>query len=152
MRKLGLALVLASICAAALAAGRAHASPYVVYGIQDEAWLRYGNGSLTERTMQLKSMGVGIVRFTLRWNEVAAKRPANARNPGDRAYNFAAYDAIFGALKAAKIPVVVTIWGSPRWTNGGRAPNWAPRSASSIASFAYAAQLRYPWIHDWAML
>jgi hypothetical protein len=151
MRKLGLALVLALTCAAALAAGRAHASPYVVYGMQDEAWLRYGNGSLTQRVMQLKSMGVGIVRFTLRWNEVAPKPPANARNPGDPAYKFAAYDAIFGALKAAKIPVVVTIWGSPRWTNGGRAPNWAPRSASSIAGFAYAAQLRYPWIHDWTI-
>jgi hypothetical protein len=150
MRKLGPALVLVLLCAA-LGAGRANASPYALYGIQDDAWLRYGNGSVTERAMQLKSMGVGIVRFTLRWDQVAPTRPANARNPGDKAYKFAPFDEIFAALKAEKIPVVVTIWGSPRWTNGGRAPNWAPTSASSIASFAYAAQLRYPWIHDWTI-
>jgi hypothetical protein len=151
MRKLGLVLVLALTCAAALAAGRADASPYALYGIQDDAWIRYGNGSVTERVMQLKSMGVGIVRFTLRWDEVAAARPGNARNPGDPKYRWTAYDEIFGALRAAKLPVVVTIYGAPRWTNGGRAPNWAPTNGSMIASFAYAAQLRYPWIHDWTV-
>jgi hypothetical protein len=151
MRKLGLALVLSALCAAALGAGRAEASPYALYGIQDDAWIRYGNGSLTERVMQLQSMGVGIVRFTLRWDEVAAVRPGNARNPGDPKYRWSAYDEIFGALKAAKIPLVVTIYGAPRWTNGGRAPNWAPTNGSTIASFAYAAQLRYPWIHDWTI-
>jgi hypothetical protein len=151
MRKLVLVLVLTLASAAALAAGRAQASPYVTDGIQDDAWLRYGNGSVTERVLQLKSMGVGIVRFTLRWDEVAPTRPANARKPADPAYRWAAYDEIFGALHAAKLPVVVTIYGAPRWTNGGRAPNWAPTSASSIASFAYAAQLRYPWIHDWTV-
>ena len=151
MRKLGLALVLAALCAAALGAGRADASPYALYGIQDDAWIRYGDGSVTERAMQLKSMGVGIVRYTLRWDEVAAARPGNARNPGDPKYRWSAYDEIFGALRAAKIPVVVTIYGAPRWTNGGRAPNWAPTTGSTIASFAYAAQLRYPWIHDWTI-
>lgn len=151
MRKLALALVLGALCAAALGAGRAAASPYALYGIQDDAWIRYGNGSVTERVMQLKSMGVGIVRFTLRWDEVAAARPGNARNPGDPKYRWSAYDEILGALHAAKIPVVVTIYGAPRWTNGGRAPNWAPRSGSTIASFAHAAQLRYPWIHDWTI-
>ena len=151
MRKFGLALVLAVICAAALGAGRADASPYALYGIQDDAWIRYGDGSVTERAMQLKSMGVGIVRFTLGWDEVAAARPSNARKPGDPKYRWSAYDEIFGALHAAKLPVVVTIYGAPRWTNGGRAPNWAPTSGSAIASFAYAAQLRYPWIHDWTI-
>ena len=111
MRKLGLALVLAVICAAALGAGRADASPYALYGIQDDAWIRYGDGSVTERAMQLKSMGVGIVRFTLRWDEVAAVRPSNARKPGDPKYRWSAYDEIFGALHAAKLPVVVTIYG-----------------------------------------
>ena len=46
MRKLGLALVLGAICAAALGAGRADASTYALYGIQDDAWIRYGNGSV----------------------------------------------------------------------------------------------------------
>ena len=104
MRKLGLALVLGALCAAALGAGRADASPYALYGIQDDAWIRYGDGSVTERAMQLKSMGVGIVRYTLRWDEVAAARPGNARNPGDPKYRWSAYDEIFGALARGEDP------------------------------------------------
>jgi hypothetical protein len=38
---------------------------------------------------------------------------------------------------------VVTIWGTPRWANGGRAPNYAPRNKFSLAAFARAAAVRY---------
>ena len=81
MRKLGLALVLAVICAAALGAVRADASP--VRALHQTSWIRYCNGSRRRAgDVRLKSMGVGIVRFTLRWDEVAAVRPSNARKPG----------------------------------------------------------------------
>jgi hypothetical protein len=44
---------------------------------------------------------------------------------------------------------VVTLYGSPRWANGGRAPNWAPRSGSTFAAFAAAAARRYSWVKLW---
>jgi hypothetical protein len=43
----------------------------------------------------------------------------------------------------------LTLWGTPPWANGRHKPNWAPRSASALASFATAAALRYPWIRKW---
>ena len=43
----------------------------------------------------------------------------------------------------------MTLLGAPRWANGGRSFNWAPRSGASFASFAYATQKRYPFVRDW---
>jgi hypothetical protein len=43
----------------------------------------------------------------------------------------------------------VTLWGAPRWSNGGRTPNSLPRSG--FGSFAYAAAKRYPWVRLWTI-
>ena len=47
------------------------------------------------------------------------------------------------------ISPVVTLYGAPRWANGGRAPNWAPKSGATFAAFAAAAANRYPWVKLW---
>src|SRR5215470_10094658 len=103
MRRFALAFML-TLALAAAATGSASASTSVLYGVQDDAWLRYDDdgSSLTERVIQLKQMGVGIVRYTLRWDEVAAKRPTDGRDPDDPAYRWAAYDEILGTLHAWK--------------------------------------------------
>src|SRR4051794_34502212 len=155
MRKLVLLAALACGLAASITAGTAgtaSASSSVLYGLQDDARLRYDyQGSLTERVLRLKQLGVGIVRFTLHWNEVAPTKPTDARDPEDAAYDWSAYDEIFGTLRAWKLPVLVTIYGSPKWANGGKAPNWAPTSPSSIAGFAYAAQKHFAYIRYWTI-
>ena len=51
-----------------------HASPSVRYGLQDDAWLLYGPGSLDQRVQTLDAMGVQIVRFTLDWSKVERKK------------------------------------------------------------------------------
>jgi hypothetical protein len=156
MRKVALMFMLVFALAAVAATARtgsARASTSIYYGIQDDAWLQYDDygSSLTERVMKLKQMGVGIVRFTLHWNEVAPTRPRNARNPNDPAYKWDAYDQVFDTLHTWKLPALVTLYGTPKWANGGKAPNWAPTSGSAFASFAYAAQRHYPWIRYWTI-
>ena len=64
---------------------RADASPYVQYGIQDDAWLLGGPGTFDERLDQVDALGADVVRVNLRWDEIAAKREAAA----------AAYEAYF---------------------------------------------------------
>jgi len=64
MRKLGLVLVLGVLCATALGAGRADASPYALYGIQDDAWIRYGNGSVTEPGPNVLTAKPGTAKIT----------------------------------------------------------------------------------------
>jgi hypothetical protein len=142
--------VLAALAAAlALAVGPAGASPDVRYGVQDDAWLASGAGTLESRLDLLERLGVSLVRFRLRWDQIAQRRPTDARSPSDPAYDWEPAASVLAGLRARGIRAVVGIWGTPYWANGGRAPAWAPTSKSSLASFAYAAQRRLPWVRHW---
>src|SRR5262245_25547275 len=74
-----------SACAATTSA---QASRSVQFGIQDDTWLEFGPGNLNQRLATFKRLGVPLVRFTLRWNEIALRRPKNAASPTDRAYDW----------------------------------------------------------------
>jgi hypothetical protein len=56
---------------------------------------------------------------------------------------------VLEALRQRGIAAVVTIWGTPRWANGGASPNWAPRNASDVERFARAAASRYRFVRSW---
>ena len=153
MRRPLASLAAAAVAAAALlAASPAAASPAIRYGVQDDAWIAYGSGgSLADRLAALDTLGVDVVRYTLRWNEVARTRPANARDPEDPAYDWTLPDEILRGLAAHGIAPLVTIWGTPGWANGGRTANWAPSTASDFADFAYAAASRYRFVTRWTI-
>jgi hypothetical protein len=133
-------LLLLLVLAAAVLAPSAGASPYVRYGIQDDAWLEYGPGSLDSRIAQIDELGVDVVRVTLDWRQT---EPARGR------YDWSRADALLDGLRAAGIAPLVTLYGSPAWANGGRGENWAPTSGSTFAAFARAAAERYPFVHLW---
>jgi hypothetical protein len=135
--------------AAAVAAGlalllapAALGSPAVQYGIQDDAWLATGPGTLEQRLDKLDSLGVDVVRYSVRWNEVERARGS---------FDWTLTDAVLQGLHAHGIAPVVTLVGTPAWANGGRGPNWAPSSAATFAAFARAAAMRYPWVRDWTI-
>ena len=144
-----LVLLIASALVALAAPSAAQASRGVQFGIQDDAWLAYGPGSLEERLDRLDALGVAIVRYTLRWDEIARAAPANPRSHADRAYRWGVHDAVLRGLRARRIDAVVTLYGAPRWANGGQSANWAPTSGAAISSFAYAAAKRYWWVRRW---
>ena len=54
----------------AVAAGRAQASTRVEFGIQDDAWLEFGPGKLTDRVAELDRLGLDAVRVTVRWDHM----------------------------------------------------------------------------------
>jgi hypothetical protein len=132
-------------------AAPAKAAPGIQYGIQDDAWLLFGPGSLESRLTTLDRLGVEVVRFYLRWDQVAARRPANARNHADPAYNWGLVDNLLQGLRQHRIEPVLTLLGTPEWANGGRTFNWAPNDAQSFAAFAFAAAERYPWVRKWTI-
>jgi hypothetical protein len=134
-----------------VAAAPATASRYARFGVQDDAWLRAGPGTLDGRLDTLERLGVDLVRYTVRWDEVAPRKPTNSRNERDPAYEWGAVDRVLLGLRDRRIPVLVTLYGSPRWANGGRSPNWAPRSKYSLANFAWAVSQRYPWVREWTI-
>jgi len=137
MRRL---LLLPLLVLALLAPSAASASPYVQYGVQDDAWLEYGPGTLAGRLNRLQSLGVDIVRVTLDWR---------ATEPTRGTEDWSAIDPILQGLHARGIAVLLTLYGTPGWANGGRAESWAPSSGSSFAAFAAAVAKRYPFVKKW---
>ena len=138
MRRLILTLA-ASVAVLALS-GPASASPFAQYGIQDDAWITYGPGTLESRLDTLDRLGVDIVRYTINWHE--AEKRKGVREWGS-------VDTVLRGLNEHGIAAVVTLYGTPRWANGGRSPNWAPTKGASFANFAVAAAKRYPFVKKW---
>ncbi|MGI8421876.1 MAG: hypothetical protein ACR2MU_06415 [Gaiellaceae bacterium] len=128
------------IALALAACSSAAASTSVQFGLQDDAWLAYGEGSVQERVAALQTSGVGIVRYTVRWDQVEATRGTPDWTVPDRVLN---------ALHDARLPALVTLYGTPRWANGGSGANVAPTSGSTFAAFARATAERYPWVRDY---
>src|SRR5256885_11933427 len=116
-------VLLTSFLVLACTATPALAAPGVLYGLQDDAWLAAGPGpnTLSARIAQLKKLGVKIVRYNLRWDQIAARRPDDAGDPQDPAYDWSTADPVVNALHEAGIPVLLTIYGTPEWANGGHA-------------------------------
>ena len=87
---------------------------------------------------------VKVMRMDLNWGEyVAKKRPGKPTDPADPAYNWDQYDELVKNAHQHKIQVLFTIYGSPRWANGGQKPNRAPKNMAYLRQFAFAAAKRY---------
>jgi hypothetical protein len=141
--------VLLCALAACGAASTGQASTGIRYGIQDDAWLEFGPGTLEQRVKTFERLGVPFVRFTVRWNQVAPRRPRNPTSPRDRAYDWRRSDKILRALRRHGLTPVLTLVGTPAWANGGRGANYAPPHPRDFRSFATAAARRYPWVRYW---
>jgi hypothetical protein len=144
-------LIVAVALAAAVLAPSAGAAPGVRFGLQDDGWIQHGPGTLASRLDRIDRLGVDLVRFNLRWNEVAPRRPARPNDHRDPGYHWQRPDAVLRGLRARGIGAVVTLVGTPRWANGGYAWHRAPASGSTFAAFAYAAATRYSWVREWTV-
>jgi hypothetical protein len=139
------------VLAVLAAAPSAIAARGITYGIQDDAWVMGGPGTLDQRLDTLKALGVTTVRFSVRWNQVAPSKPARALAVNDPAYDWEGLDAILGGLHDRGIRPLVTLLGTPSWANGGRGPTVAPTNGSAFGDFAYAAAKRYPFVREWGV-
>jgi hypothetical protein len=112
-------------CALVVAAGiwtsDARAASRVQFGIQDDAWLEFGPGRLSDRVAKLD--GLDVVRVTMNWYR-AEPRPLR--------YHWGRTDRLLRALRARGLRPVVTVWGAPGWANGGKGPNVAPRNGADF--------------------
>ena len=139
MRRL---VVLAALAAVFVRPAVAQSSPYIHYGVQDDAWLEYGPGALASRLDQLDALGVDIVRVTVDWR---------ATEPRPGVYDWTRTDLLLSGLQSHGIAPLVTLYGSPAWANGGLPENWAPISTTSFAAFARNVAERYPYVHMWTI-
>jgi hypothetical protein len=95
-------------------------------------------------------LGVGLWQTRLSWAEVATRRPAHPRDPADPAYGWPpALDAAIADAGRHGVAVSLLVMDSPAWTNGGRAPRWAPTSPTDFADFLVAAARHFPSVRHW---
>jgi hypothetical protein len=141
---------IAAVAFAVLAfAGGADASPSVRFGIQDDAWLSYGPGTLESRLNTLDKLGVKLVRYTLEWDQIAPTRPDQPKWSGDPAYHWGSSDAVLKGLRAHGIETVLEVRFTPAWANGGGKHNVLPTDGQDFANFVTAVQNRFPWVHKY---
>ena len=98
-------------------------SSHLLVGINDEANTLYGNPATAFAT--LTTLKTQVLRVNLYWGgnkwAVANKKPTDATDPGDPAYNWALYDRLVAYATPNNIKVVFSILFTPSWANGGKA-------------------------------
>jgi hypothetical protein len=141
MRRLLCVLLLVASPLAATT-GSADASTRVQFGIQDDAWLEFGPGRLSDRVAEIDRLGLDVVRVTLRWDQTELE-------PGE--YRWGRADRLLRTLDAHGLAPLVTIWGTPDWANGDAGPNVAPDVGEDFASFAGEAARRYRFVTRWSI-
>lgn len=120
----------------------ASASPRMYVGFHDDPNFRYEQRRAAMLT-QASSTNATIVRTLVTWANIAQRRPRNAANPFDPAYNFNDLDEFVRNAQARDLEVLITIWGTPKWANGGKTPNFLPRRLSDLTAFSRAVASRY---------
>jgi putative glycosyl hydrolase len=139
--RLFLVATVACVTAVLLPLG-ASAQPRMLIGFQDDPSLRWRDDRLAVFDLAQQA-NAGIVRTTVYWSRVAQTRPANGANPFDPAYRFDDLDEFVRNAELRGMDVMLTIWGTPSWANGGKGQNFAPTSASTLGNFARALASRY---------
>lgn len=134
-------LVLACLTTLLLPVSAAAASRMYV-GFQDDVSFRWADDRMAALD-RAQAAGSTVIRTTLYWYRVAPERPANASDPFDPAYRFDDVDELVRGAQERGIEVMLTIWGTPEWANGGKGPNYLPTNLADLTAFAKAIATRY---------
>jgi hypothetical protein len=127
---------------AALVPAGAAAAPHMLMGFQDDPTFRWAEAA-PDQLDQAQEANVSLIRATADWRAIAAKKPVRATNPFDKNYNLNDLDALVRNAQERGIQVMLTIWGTPKWANGGKAPNVPPKKMADLTNFARALASRY---------
>jgi hypothetical protein len=133
-----LALVAVAATGASADEGRARSGPMLL-GVMDDALL----GNLPDVAFPaVEQLHPQVIRYDVSWARTAPRKPAEATNPDDPAYDWSMVDQIVVRADALGVPVVLTLEVTPRWAGGGTG-NKAPVNMASLQAFSYAAATRY---------
>jgi Cellulase (glycosyl hydrolase family 5) len=157
-RTVAIAVAVASIgLLSALAATSAGAANRMWVGFHDDPSFRWASDR-SERIQASADVGASVMRLLVHWNQVAPERPARPADPFDPAYNFGDVDEAVSTARAANLQVLLTLYGTPRWANGGRGVNVMPNRVLDFRRFGQAIAARYsgrhagyPFVRFWSV-
>ena len=125
-----------------LLAACAGAAAAPIVSLQDDELVNASGPVLERRLDDLAATGTRATRVDVLWRVVAPRKPADARNPADPAYDWSRYDQIVRGLAARGIAVLLDFYLTPEWASRSGEVNAAPRVADG-ARFAGALARRY---------
>jgi hypothetical protein len=136
--------VLALICTivAAVFASTAGAAERMWIGFHDDPTFRFGANRQDELSLA-RTKNATVVRTLVEWHLTAPEKPASPRNPFDPAYKFDDLDELVRNAQARGMEVLITLWGTPGWANGGKKPQFLPTNMQDFGDFAAAVAARY---------
>ncbi len=136
-------LVLVALCALlAVPLATAQAAQRMPIGFFDDPSFRWS--STRDQNLQLAaSTGASVIHTTAAWATLAPTRPADAANGDDPAYKLTDLDDLVFQSSIYNLRVMINITGTPKWANGGKAPNVMPKKLSDLTTFARMLATRY---------
>lgn len=111
-------------------------------GFHDDPVLRFDAGR-SEAMDRAAANNAGILRTLVEWPRAAPTRPTNPSDPFDPAYKFDDVDEFVRGAQVRGMEVLITLWGTPSWANGGQKPQFLPTNMSDFQAFAKAVAARY---------
>jgi hypothetical protein len=118
----------------------------MLVGFQDDPTLRWGADRATMLATARKA-GTTVIRTTVVWAQAASRRAENPRDPFDPSYRLDDVDELARNAEQLGIELLISIWGTPAWANGGAKPNRAPSNLGDLEDFAHALADRYSGRH-----
>jgi len=135
--------VIAAILVAAVLAPVAASADRMWVGFHDDPSLRFDANRASEMDTATATNHASVLRTLVTWADVAPTRPANAGDPFDPAYRFDDLDEFVRNAQLRNAEVLITLWGTPKWANGDKGPNYLPTSLTDFQNFARAVASRY---------
>jgi hypothetical protein len=135
-------LLFLATLAAALLVPAASAADRMWVGFHDDPMLRWDD-TRVDAMDRARGNEASILRTIVEWPKVAPTRPARASDPFDPAYQFGDVDEFVRNAQLRGLEVLITLWGTPQWANGGQKPQAMPRRLADFQNFARAVATRY---------
>ena len=111
-------------------------------GFHDDPMFRW-DGTRLDALDRARANNATILRTIVDWTKVAPTRPAQATDPFDPAYQFGDIDEFIRNAQQRGTEVLITLWGTPSWANGGQKPQAMPTNLADFQDFARAVASRY---------
>jgi len=134
--------LLALIALVVAPAATVHAAPKMPIGFFDDPTFRW-SPARAENLRQASTAGASVIHTTANWPQLAPTKPADASDGGDPAYHLNDLDELVFRSGIYGLRVMIDITGTPKWANGGKAPNVMPKRLADLTAFAKMLATRY---------
>ena len=144
-RPVHLLLLIALLAGVLAVPSSAGAKGTLQVGFLDNA---YASSDPTNFWNDAVTLRVGFARWDVQWDQIAMRKPQNARDPKDPAYAWAATDQFIlqAAEHGLQDRVMFTLWKTPKWassTGSTRARATQMPKLKDWRAFVYAVATRY---------